>query len=186
MAEKINSNQPLKAYGLGAGLKNRLAMMANAKAAGKPKDVLKAASAIAEDSVRTEDKAEEKSKPSTAYESGVRLRELLVRTGAIVTDPTGKTAEVIAGNIQKDQETIDEKRRKEDYEKYGGSPTLPEKILHGIGDLADLKDVELTRRDLLVGKLKKGMKAIAREVGPDLLPFPFNRIARFLGVFRWK
>ena len=177
MVGKINPNKRSKVYDLGSSLRARLAMMS----AKKKSNLLDTASHIAETSIKAEDKATEKPRPTTAYESGARVREMIVRTGAIITDPTGNTAEAMINQVDKNQELIDEKRRKHEEEKYGGPPTVIERIIHGIGDLEDLNNVELTRRDLLVGKPKEGAKEIARELGPTLLPWPLYKIAKILG-----
>ena len=63
-----------------------------------------------------------------------------------------------------------------------GPPTLIEVIIHGLGDLGDVK---LSRRDLLVGKPKEGAKAVVSELGPDILPRPLNSLARIFGIFKW-
>ncbi len=178
MTREINPNQRTKGYGIGAGLRKRFEMVSKGKKhqAGKP---LEAASELAEQSLNREDKANGKSKPSTACENGARLRELLVRTGAIVTDATGKTAEAVINKAEENQEKINEERKKEEYEKYGGPPTLPEMVIHGIGDLGD---VQLTRRDLLVGKPKEGAKLLTREVGGSILPWPLYKLVRLFGI----
>ncbi len=180
MGGEINSNQPSKAYGFGSGLRKRLEMMAAAKKKNNQGELLNTAGQIAEKSIKVEAKSEGKPKPATAYENGANVKEMIVRTGAILTDPTGKTAEAIVEEAEKNQTKIDEEKRKKDEEKYGGTPTLPEIIIHGIGDLGD---VELNRRELLFRKPKEGAQAVIEELGPTFLPWPLSTIAKLLGVF---
>ena len=182
MTEEVNPNQPSKAFSFGSRFRRRLEMMAAARKKKKPGDVIKAASDLAQQSVNLGDKANGESKPVTAYEHGAHLRDILVATGAIVTDTTGKTAEAVVEKAEEDQKKIDEERRKQQEEKYGGPPTVAEVIIHGIGDLGDVK---LSRRDLLFGKPKEGVKAVVEELGPAALPFPLNAIAKIFGVFKW-
>ena len=156
-------------------------MMVQARKKNDTGGVIKAASDLAQQSINLENKAND-TKPSTPQEHGAHLRKILIRTGAIATDSTGAAAEAVVNKAEGDQSKVDEERRKQQEEKYGGPPTFIEEIIHGLGDLGDVK---LNRRDLLVGKPKEAAKKIASDSLPELLPFPLNSLARILGVFKW-
>ena len=162
------------AYKAGAGVGRRLEMMTKAAKARRG-NVINAAGQIATQSIEAEKKV--KGEPCTASGFGEAFRKLLIRMGAIASDPTGKTAEAVVRQTEQDLG-----KARQEREEYGGPPTLPEVLIHGIGKAGN---VQLTRRDLLVGKPKEAAVGIAKELGPDLLPYPLNKLAKMFGIFKW-
>ncbi|MBI2996359.1 MAG: hypothetical protein HYY52_06605 [Candidatus Melainabacteria bacterium] len=167
---------------IGGGLRKRLQMMAMKRKLMSPAE---AAFGIAQESVDVEDGVNGKPKNSNARENGRRIREVIVRAGAILTDITGKTATHVADTTAKNYEGLAKQRelkRKEEEEKFGGPPNL---IQHACEGLEELEKVPpFTRRFFLFGWMKEPAKEIAIKGAQVLLPWTLNRIASIFKIFK--
>ena len=163
---------------LGAGIRKRLDNMAVAY---KKQGPLGAAYQAAKESVTVEDKIEGRKSPTTSYEKGKRFREIVVRTLGIVTDSSGQTAVKVAKEAALGQASISKKRREEEKEKYGGPPTIVEKLPELIDEV---EKSPLTRRMLLFRGPKELVKEAAATAGPLVLPWPLSKIAQLVNFFR--
>lgn len=162
---------------LGAGLRKRLG---NMTAAYKKRGPLGAAYQVAKDSVSIKDKAQGR-KPATAYEKGKRFKEVVVRTLGIVTDSSGQTAVKVAKEATLGQAEISEKRRKEEKEKYGGSPTVIERLPEFMDEV---EKSPLTRRMLLFSGPKHLATEAAAGIATVTLPWPLNKIAQLINYIK--
>ena len=147
---------------------------------------LEAALDQASESVGLNTETPKKSTPQTrAYESGKRFRDIFVRTVSVATDKSGGAAKHVAGEIEvgyeRQRAKYDEKI-KQQKEKYGGPPDIIQIIADGIEQAQQTSP--FSRRRMLIGAPKDFAMEGIQEVGQYLIPWPFNRVLKLLGLIK--